>query len=127
MYLSTMKQGKVIVQAKLVVGYWYLISMESGTELSSPQDVATVRVAEERRSAKKQRNYWWTEANCPRLKEALANSRYPYSRGQCDVAWLELGLNPVPKQTISNVLHHIGRKPITYDNTFPMKNRALLS
>ena len=56
----------------------------------------------------------------------MANSRYPSLRGQCDEAWLELGLNPVPKQTISNVLHHIGRNPITYDNTFPMKKMVLI-
>ena len=30
-------QGKVIVRAKLVVGYWELIPMESGAELSAPQ------------------------------------------------------------------------------------------
>ena len=58
-----MKQGKVIVQEKLVVGYWDLIPMESGTELLAPKDTATVRVAEERRAAKKHRNHWWTEAN----------------------------------------------------------------
>ena len=44
-----MNRGKVIVRAKLVVGYWELISMESGAEFSAPQDTATVRVAEERR------------------------------------------------------------------------------
>ena len=42
-----MKQGELIVRAKLVVGYWGLIPMESGDELSAPQDTATVRVAEE--------------------------------------------------------------------------------
>ena len=36
-------------------------------------------------------------------------------------------MDPVPKQTIFNVLQRIGRKLITYDNVFPMKNRALLS
>ena len=38
----------MIVRAKLVVGYWELIHMESGAELSAPQDIATVRVAEEK-------------------------------------------------------------------------------
>ena len=93
----------------------------------APQDTATVRVAEERRSAKKQRNYWWKEANWLRLKKVLVNSWYPYLRGQCDEACLELGLYPVPKQTIFNVLQRIGRKPITYENDFPMNNMALLS
>ena len=30
------KQSKAIVQEKLVVGYWELIPMESGDELSAP-------------------------------------------------------------------------------------------
>ena len=45
----------MIVRAKLVVGYWELIPMESGAELLSPQDTFTVRVADERRAEKKQR------------------------------------------------------------------------
>ena len=55
------------------------------------------------------------------------NSRYPDVRGQCDEYCLGLVLDPVPKQTVFNVLHRIGRKPITYENSFPIKNRALLS
>ena len=55
------------------------------------------------------------------------NSRYPPLREQCAEACLELGLDPVPKQTVFNVLQRIGRKPITYENAFPMKKRALLS
>ena len=47
-------------------------------------------------------------------------------RGLCDKACLELGLDPVPKQTVLNVLQSIGRKPITYENDFPKKNRELL-
>ena len=39
-----------------------------------------------------------------KAKEALVNSQYPYLRGQCDEACLELGLDPVPKQTVFNVL-----------------------
>ena len=54
------------------------------------------------------------------------NSRYPYLRGQCDEACLELGFDPVPKQTVFNVLRRIGSKPITYDNVFPEKKRSLL-
>ena len=41
-----MQQGKVIVRAKLVVGYWELIPMASGAEFSAPHDTTTVRVAE---------------------------------------------------------------------------------
>ena len=55
------------------------------------------------------------------------NSRYPSLRGQCDEACLELGFDPVPKQTVFNVLRRIGRKPITYENALPMKNKELLS
>ena len=36
-------------------------------------------------------------------------------------------MDPVPKQTIFNVLQRIIRKPIKYDNAFPTNNRALLS
>ena len=79
-----------------------LIPMESGAGLSAPQDTAIVRVAEERQAEKKQRNCWWTEDNCPRLKEALVNSQYPCLRGQCDEACLELGLDIVTKQQIFN-------------------------
>ena len=101
--------------------------MESGDELSAPQDTATVMVAEERHTGKKKRNHWCSEANWPRLKEALVNIRYPSLRGQWDVACLELGLDPFPKQTVFNVLRRIGRKPITYDNVVLEKKRALLS
>ena len=38
-----------------------------------------------------------------------------------------LVLDPVPKKTIFNVLHSIDRKPITYENAFPAKNRGFLS
>ena len=53
-------------------------------------------------------------------------SRYPL-RVQCDVDFLKLGLDQVPKQTVFNVLRRIGRKPITNKNVFPDKKRALLS
>ena len=55
------------------------------------------------------------------------NIQYPYLRGQCDEAWLDLGFDPVPKQTVSNVLYLIVRKPIIYDNDFPMKKREFIS
>ena len=55
------------------------------------------------------------------------NSWHPSLRGKCDEACLGLGLDPVPKQTILNVLQRIDRKPIKYDNDFPRNNRALLS
>ena len=55
--------------------------MESGDELSTPQDTATVIVAEEKWAGNKNRNHWWSEANWPRIKEALVSIRYPYFRG----------------------------------------------
>ena len=43
------------------------------------------------------------------------------------MACLELGLDPVHKQKVFNVLRRIGRKPIPYENVFPEKKRSLLS
>ena len=51
-----MRRGEVIVREKLVVGYWELIPMEPGAEILAPQDTSIVRVAKERREAKKQSN-----------------------------------------------------------------------
>ena len=81
---------------------------------SRSHDTSTFRVSEEIRKGNKKRNNWWSEANWSRLKGALLNSRYPSLRGQCDEACLELGLDPVPKQIVFNVLQRIGRNPITY-------------
>ena len=69
----------------------------------------------------------WTEANWPRLKESLVNIRYSYLIVQCDESCFELGLDPVPKQTIFNFLQRIGRKPTTYKSDFPRKKRELIS
>ena len=55
------------------------------------------------------------------------NSWYPDLRGQRDGACLQLRFDPVPKQTVLNVLQRIGRKPITYETAFPLKKRTLLS
>ena len=57
-----MKGDKVVGREKLVFGYWELIPMESCAEFLAPQGTATVRVVEERRSGKKERNHWWSEA-----------------------------------------------------------------
>ena len=84
-------------------------------------------VAEERRASKKHSNHWWTEANCTRLEEYLVNSQYPYLRGKCGEACLGLGFDPVPKKTVFNALRRIDRKPITYENVFPVNKRSLLS
>ena len=101
--------------------------MESGAELLAPQDKSTARYAKDRTTTKKQRNSLCKEDNWTSLKKTLVNSHYPAVRGQCDEACLELLFDPVPKQTVFNVLQRIGRKRITYDNTFPMKKTALIS
>ena len=51
-----MKPIRVIVQAKLVVGYWALVPMESGSGSSSEQYTATVTKELEEPSAKQKRN-----------------------------------------------------------------------
>ena len=61
------KQSKVSVQAKLVVGYWELIPMESWAGLLALQDTYTVRVAEEISATKKHRMFWWTDKMIPDL------------------------------------------------------------
>ena len=58
-----MKIVKLIVRAKLVVGYWGLIPMESWDECSAPHDTSTVRASGERRVEKKKRIQWWSQAN----------------------------------------------------------------
>ena len=55
------------------------------------------------------------------------NIRYPPLRGKCDEACLGLCFDPVPKEMVLNVLQSISGNPIKYDNTFPMKKRALIS
>ena len=100
--------------------------MEPEAELLSQHDIATVRILEERPEEKKNMNYLWTEENWTNLKKALANSRYPAVIGECDETCVELGKYPVPKKTVFNVLQRIDRKPITYENAFPMKKGALI-
>ena len=56
----------------------------------------------------------------------MLNSWYAYLRDQCDEGFGGVGLNPVHKQTIFNVLQRIGSKPVTYKNAFPMKKKTLL-
>ena len=75
--------------------------MESWNECSAPIDTSTVRVSEERLAGKRKRIQWWSEANWPRLKEALVKKRDPNYRGRWDVACLDLGIDRVPRQTFS--------------------------
>ena len=83
----------MIVREKLVVGYWELIPIKSWDECSAPHDTSTVRVSEKRHREKKKRVQWWSEANWPRLKDALVKSRDPNYRGRWDVACLDLGID----------------------------------
>ena len=57
------------------------------------------------------------------MKKSLVNSWHPYVRGQCGEASLELHFDPVPEQTVFNVIYIIDRNLITYDNSLPMKKR----
>ena len=61
------------------------------------------------------------------MKKGLVNIRYPDVRGQCDDDCLGLGLYMVSKQTVFIVLQRIGRKTITYENSFPTKKREFIS
>ena len=63
MHKQQMKKMRVTVQAKLVVGYWYLVPMESGSDNSSDQDTSTVTKELEESSAKRNSNMWWKEEN----------------------------------------------------------------
>ena len=95
------KRSKVIVQAKLVVGYLELKPMESGAGFLDLQDAATVRVTKEILETKKQGTSWLMEYNWPILKKAVVNSWYPSVRVHCDKAYLGLGLDSVSKQKYS--------------------------
>ena len=66
-----MKQMRVTVRSKLVVGYWGLVPMESGADNSSEQDTATVTNELEEPEAKKNRVLWWKEENWPSLKKYM--------------------------------------------------------
>ena len=44
-----------------------------------------------------------------------------------DAAFLELGKDPAPRQTVTNILQIIVRNNITYDNVLTSRKQALLS
>ena len=52
--------------------------------------------------------------------------RKPAVDGLCDESCLELCKYPVPLIIVVNCLQRIGRKPITYNNAFPVSKRAFL-
>ena len=71
-------------------------------------------------------NLWWKEENWPRLKKYLERLRNPTVYGVCDERYLGFGKDTVPRMTAVIFLKSIGGKPITYDNTFPLRKRAFL-
>ena len=67
--------------------------MESWNECLAPHGTSKVRVSEERRAENKKSILWWSQANWPRLKDALVKSQDPNYRGRWDVACLDLGID----------------------------------
>ena len=56
----------------------------------------------------------------------MERHRNPSVNGVFDADCLELGEDPVPGQIVTNNLQRIGSKPITYNNTYPPRNWAVL-
>ena len=115
-----MKTISVTVQAKLVVGYWYLVPIESVSDNSSEQDTATVTKDLEEPAANKMRTLWWKDDNCSTLNKSLERQRNPAVNGVCDE-------DPISRMTVNNCLQRIGSRPITFDNAFPLVNQVFLS
>ena len=78
-----MKKIRVKFKANLVLGYWELVSMESGSYNSSEQDTATVTKEVEEPEAKRMRILGWKEDNRTTLKKALERRRNPEVNGVC--------------------------------------------
>ena len=101
--------------------------MESGADNSSDYDTSTVIKGLEESQSKQKRTLWWKEENCPSLNKSMERRRNPAVNGVCDAACLDLGEDNVPRQTVTIFLQRIGNKPITYNNSSPPRNQALLS
>ena len=78
---------RVTVISKLVVGYWELVPMESGSDNASEQDTATVTKELEETAAKQKRILWWKENKWPKLKKSMERQRNPADYGMCDAAF----------------------------------------
>ena len=72
-------------------------------------------------------NLWWKDENWPRPKKSLERWRNPEDNGVCDTDCLELGEDPIHRQTVTNFLQKIGIKLITYENASPPRKQAFLS
>ena len=62
-----------------------------------------------------------------KAEKILERLRNPKVYGVFDEGDLELGKDPVPHMTAADCFKSIGRKPITYNNSFPIRKQLLLS
>ena len=60
------------------------------------------------------------------MKNDMKRQRNTVVNRVCDAACLELGEDPVPQQTVNNVLQRIISKPIIYKNSFPPIKQAFV-
>ena len=79
-----MKKMKVTFREKLVVGYWELVPMESGSDNLSEQDTVTVTKELEEPAAKRMRILWRKGDKRPTLKKSLDKQRNPAVNRVCD-------------------------------------------
>ena len=87
---------RVKFQSQMVVGYWELVSMESGADNSSDKYTATVTKQLEEPAEKRSMTLWWKEENWTRLKRYMDIWRNPEASVVCDADCLGLGKDPVP-------------------------------
>ena len=62
-----------------------------------------------------------------RLNKYIDRLRNTTVDGVCDEVCLELVKDPIPKLIVVNYLKMVDRKPITYNNFFPLRYQVLLS
>ena len=75
-------EGDIMI--KLVVGFWDLIPMESGYDNSEEQETSTVTKENEGPESKRERNLWWKEEKCPRMRKSLDRLRNTTIYGGCE-------------------------------------------
>ena len=110
------KKMRVTVRTNLVVGYWELVPMESGSNNSSEQDTATVTKELEEPVSKQKKTLWCKEENWRTMKKALERRRNPAVNRVCDE-------DPVTRMTVINCLQSIGSRPIIFENPPPWESR----
>ena len=113
------KKMRVTVQENLVVGYWELVPMVSGSDNSSEQNTATVTKELEEPAEKQMMILWRKEENWPTLRKDMEILRNPAFNRGCDEY-------PVTQMKVTNCLQRIDSKPITFDNAFPTGKQELL-